>query len=348
MSGFLFVPPHIFEAIARNGSPEQRSRAQRALRLGETMRAARARAGRPVRATPGSPARRAPGEKSRIVSTASFGRRLPGTRARVEHQAGTGDAAVDGLYDRLGAAFDLFWDVYGRDSIDGNGMQMAATAHFDSECQNALWDGRQVVVSDGADGIFTSFDGAEVIGHEVSHGIVGFTANLDYIGQAGALSESICDVFGSLVKQYAEKPRRFAAQASWLIGAGLLAPGLHGCALRSMRDPGTAYDDALLGADPQPAHMREYVTTASDDCGVHINSGIPSKAFCLVALALGGYAWTKAGNIWYRTLLDPRLTHTAQFRDFANLTAETARALYGKVERRVVVDAWHQVGIVVT
>jgi Zn-dependent metalloprotease len=345
---FPFVPPHIFEAIVRNGTPAQRGRAERGLRFGEALRATRGHS-RPAPAQATEAARRPPGEKSRVISTASHGRRLPGSRMRVEHQGGTRDTYVDEMFDGLGAVLDFFWEVYRRDSIDGAGAILEATVHYDSDCQNAIWDGQRVVASDGGDGIVTRFTGAlEVIGHEVTHGIIGRTANLDYIGQAGALTESLCDVFGSMVKQYAENPRRPAAQADWLMGAGLLAPGIAGIALRSMMNPGSAYDDALLGADPQPAHMRDYVTTASDDCGVHINSGIPNRAFCLVAISLGGYSWAKAGSIWYRTLLDPRLAHTAQFRDFANLTAESARVLYGKVERRIVVDAWHQVGIVVT
>ena len=312
------------------------------------MRAARALSRLKAPAGAADAPRTAPAEKDRVVCSASYGRRLPGARMRAERQESTGDVQVDEMFDGLGAAFDLFWEVYHRNSVDDAGVSLEATVHYDNDCQNAIWDGRRVVVSDGGDGVITRFTGSlEVIGHEITHGIIGQTANLDYIGQAGALSESLCDVFGSLVKQYAENPRRPAAQADWLMGAGLFAPGIAGSALRSLKNPGTAYHDALLGADPQPAHMRDYVTTVSDDCGVHINSGIPNRAFFLVAIGLGGYSWTKAGNIWYRTLVDPRLTHTSQFRDFANLTAESARVLYGKVERRVVVDAWHQVGIVV-
>ena len=48
-----------------------------------------------------------------------------------------------------------------------------------------------------------------------------------------------------------------------------------------MKEPGTAYDDPILGKDPQPAHMRDYVVTLEDNGGVHINSGIPNHAFFL-------------------------------------------------------------------
>ena len=112
-----------------------------------------------------------------------------------------------------------------------------------------------------------------------------------------------------------------------------------------MAAPGTAYDDPMLGKDPQPDHMSRYDNTARDNGGVHINSGIPNKAFYLVATSLGGNSWDVAGNIWYQTLLDSRLSATAQFQDFADLTAVNAGNLYGASARAAVVQAWHDVGI---
>ena len=115
-----------------------------------------------------------------------------------------------------------------------------------------------------------------------------------------------------------------------------------------MKAPGTAYDDPELGGkDPQPSHMDGYVTTASDNGGVHINSGIPNHAFYLVAVALGGYAWERAGRIWYETLRDPQLGADAQFADFARLTAATATRLFGAEAERAVTGAWDAVGVAV-
>jgi hypothetical protein len=170
-----------------------------------------------------------------------------------------------------------------------------------------------------------------------------YTAKLVYSNQSGALNESVSDVFGSMVKQYALG--QTSAQADWLIGAGLLAAGVKGVALRSMKAPGTAYDDPVLGKDPQPDHMSKYVNTTSDNGGVHINSGIPNKAFYLTSIALGGNSWDRAGHIWYNTLLDTRLSASAQFQDFANLTVDNANKLYGATVGNAVVQAWQQVGI---
>jgi Zn-dependent metalloprotease len=121
-------------------------------------------------------------------------------------------------------------------------------------------------------------------------------------------------------------------------------------ALRSMKAPGTAFDDPILGRDPQPAHMKDYVRTFDDNGGVHINSGIPNHAFYQLATALGGYAWEKAGRIWYETLKDARLRRNSGFRRFATLTVSNARRLYGtaSAEQKAVIAAWKAVGIAVT
>jgi Zn-dependent metalloprotease len=206
-----------------------------------------------------------------------------------------------------------------------------------------------MIFGDGDGRLFNRFTIAvDVIGHELTHGVTGHTANLDYNGQPGALNESVSDVFGSMVKQYAASPRQSSAQADWLIGAGLLMPSVKGVALRSMIAPGTAYNDPVLGKDPQPAHMKDYVTTTSDDGGVHINSGIPNKAFARLAISFGGSSWEKAGQIWYRTLTDARLAPSSQFMDFARLTVVHALQLYGVDGKQAAADAWSQVGVNVT
>ncbi|MFD8493044.1 M4 family metallopeptidase [Amycolatopsis sp. NPDC059657] len=280
----------------------------------------------------------------RFLYSAENKQTLPGKLIRAEGQPASGDVTVDEAYDGLGATFKLYWDIYQRNSIDNMGMDLKGTVHFGVKYNNAFWNGSQMVFGDGDGVIFNRFTIAvDVMGHELTHGVTGHQAGLVYHDQPGALNESMSDVFGSLVKQYALK--QTAAQADWLIGQGLLATGINGVALRSMKAPGTAYNDPKLGKDPQPDHMSKYVNTTSDNGGVHINSGIPNKAFCLLAIALGNNAWDKAGRIWYTTLCDPRLSSTAQFLDFANLTAANASMLYGANEAQAVIDAWAQVGV---
>ena len=344
---YSIIPPYILEAIARNGTPAQRKIAKQSLKETEVFRAIRI-SKLESRILPFT-AFTSP-HKNRLVYNTSNSAKLPGTLVRNEGQQPVKDVAVNEAYDGLGATFDLFWDIFNRNSIDNAGMDMKATVHYRNKYDNAFWNGNQMVFGDGDGTIFNRFTIAiDVIGHELTHGVTGDTAGLVYSDQPGALNESISDVFGSLVKQYSQNPKQTSAQADWLIGAGLLTPDIKGIALRSLKAPGTAYDDPVLGGkDPQPAHMNNYDNTKSDNGGVHINSGIPNHAFYLAAIALGGYSWEKAGRIWYETLIDSRLSATAQFLDFASLTVANARSIFGDAERSAVVNAWQQVGISVS
>jgi Zn-dependent metalloprotease len=345
---FCILPPHILEAIAQQGDEEDRKWALQTLAADASARSERITQ-QMLRIAAGPPAPSLLPHKQRQIYTANNGSTLPGTGVRSEGQAPTGDAATDEAYDGLGATFDLYWNIFHRNSIDNAGENLIGTVHYLSGYDNAFWNGTQMVFGDGDGKYFNRFTIAiDVMGHELTHGVTAHQANLVYHDQPGALNESMSDVFGSLVKQYAHSPQQTAAQADWLIGAGLFTAAVNGVALRSMKAPGTAYDDKVLGKDPQPAHMSHYVVTTSDNGGVHINSGIPNHAFYLLAVALGGHAWEKAGLIWYTTLCDPRLSANAQFQDFANLTADNAGRLFSEVEQDAVISAWEQVGIIVT
>ena len=290
----------------------------------------------------------AEGHKQRAIYDARHQQSLPGALVRAEGAKPTGDAAADEAYEGLGATFDFYWNVFQRNSIDDAGLALDATVHFGQNYDNAFWNGERMVFGDGDGKLFNRFTIAlDVIGHELTHGVTQDEARLAYSGQSGALNESVSDVFGSLIKQRASK--QSAAQADWLIGAGLLARGVKGVALRSMKAPGTAYDDPVLGKDPQPAHMRDYVHTLEDNGGVHINSGIPNHAFYLAASTIGGFAWEKAGRIWYETLRDSNLRPTSGFRRFARLTVVNAGHLFGEggAEEQAVRAAWNAVGVAV-
>jgi Zn-dependent metalloprotease len=91
--------------------------------------------------------------------------------------------------------------------------------------------------------------------------------------------------------------------------------------------------------------MPGYVHTSADSGGVHTNSGIPNHAFYLAATRLGGFAWEKAGRIWYETLRDKRLKPTATFRQFARCTVQNAAHFFGNAERKAVTAAWDEVGV---
>ena len=345
---FCVIPPYVLEQIARNGSPKQRAAALRTQSVDTTFRALRV-AALAAGLVPGPGiVPRAPETmaRRRSIFDAAGRQDLPGTLVRSEGQADTDDPAVNEAYHGLGATFDFFAEVLGRNSIDDEGMPLQATVHFGQDYSNAFWNSVQMVFGDGDGDLFNRFAIAlDVIGHELTHGVTEDESKLQYFNQSGALNESMSDVFGSLIKQYVH--RQTAQQADWLIGAGLLAAGVQGVALRSMKEPGSAFDDPVLGKDPQPAHMNDFVNTLADNGGVHVNSGIPNHVFYLVATRIGGPAWEKAGRIWYDALRDARVKPNTGFRRFARITHDVAGRLYGVggLEQDAVRFGWDAVGI---
>ena len=300
------VPPHILRNIITETKSElQRERAWQTLHMSDEIRGQRQAATLPASlgVTPAS-------DKRRSVFDAQELQDLPGILKRSEGQGDTGDLAVDEAYFGSGATYDLFLE-YGRNSIDDRGMRLDSTVHFSKGYDNAFWNGQQMVYGDGdedlpeAERLWNRITFAvDIIGYELTHGVTENEAALVYRSQPGALNESFSDVFGSLVKQRVLK--QTAAEADWLIGEGLFTANVKGKAIRSMKEPGTAFDDPVIGKDIQPGHMRDYLNgpNSVDHGGVHVNSGIPNHAFFFVATEMGGHAWEKAGLIWYITLRD--------------------------------------------
>ena len=344
------TPPHMLKKIVAQGTDIQREAALRTITTSEQIRAERRTAQELMAFMGALPVSTG---KQRIVFDAQNESKLPGVEARKEGEDPVSDVAVNEAYDGSGITYDLFFDIYGRDSIDGNGLRLDSTVHYQKGYDNAFWNGKQMVYGDGdedlpeAQRLFNRFTIAlDIIAHELTHGVTSYEANLVYWDQSGALNESMSDVFGSLVKQY--QHQQTAEEADWIIGEGLFTANVNGAGIRNMKAPGTAYDDPTLGKDPQPGHMDDYVNTIEDNGGVHINSGIPNRAFYVTAVELGGYAWEKAGQIWYNTLTD-KLDVRSNFQEAANMTFEAAGELFGNgsLEQQAVGKGWAEVGITV-
>ena len=329
-------------SLAREATPEQRLAILETLALDHSFRLARAEiAGRPgtslaqrLGTTGGTPHRLIYDQAHSTANTA-------GTLARAEGQPAVSDASINQAYDNFGSTYQLYWDVFHRDSIDNQGMAIAGLVHYGTKYDNAFWDGQgHMFFGDGDGQLLTdTTKGLDVIGHELTHGVTQYEANLTYSGQSGALNESISDVFGSLVKQY--HLGQTADEGDWLIGADIVGPALSP-ALRSMKAPGTANPH-----DTQPSHMDHYLKTTSDNGGVHTNSGIPNHAFAVVATTIGGKSWEAAGSIWYDSLADPRLKPNASFSAFAAITLRQARSRFGatSAEADAVQAGWDAVGV---
>ena len=335
----FIIPEYLNKKIYEKGTSCQKVKAWKNVIMTEQLRGRRNIAGMLQSFMPKS-------EKLyRVIYDAENSEKLPGYIARTEGQRTKGGRTVSEAYDYSGRTYDFFKEVFDRNSINDSGMDLESTVHYGEDYNNAFWNGTQMVYGDGDGDIFNRFTKCiEVVGHELTHGITQYEAALEYQGQPGALNESFSDIFGSLIKQYYLK--QTAEKADWLIGKDLLTNKIKGVALRSMKEPGTAYNDPVIGKDLQPSHIKQYKTMTEDNGGVHINSGIPNKAFYLTAIQIGGYAWEKAGRIWYITLRD-RLRERSTFQNVVNITSEVAGTIYGKnsVEQKAVMLGWKGVGL---
>jgi len=244
------------------------------------------------------------------------------------------------------ASWDFYYQLFSRNSIDDNGQAINQYINFDKRLDNAYWDGRRMIYGDGDKIVFRSFTSdIDIIGHELTHGVTENECNLIYENQAGALNESFSDIFGIMIKQ--KYLNENVKKSNWLIGEKVMLGRKY--AIRSMKAPGTAYlNHPFLGSDPQPATMDNYVelpnTSEGDWGGVHFNSGIPNFAFYVAAFNIGGFAWEKAGRIWYAVLTDKNLAQDSSFIDVKNLTIVQAEKLYGinSPEVTAVKQGWNE------
>jgi Zn-dependent metalloprotease len=322
------LPPDLLDKLARAGDAVVRDAALDTLQMDHLFRITRAEAAGRLggrQALPITFARIGGKPQRTIYDQQHSTSQTPGKVARTEGQRAVKDKAVNQAYDGLGWTYRFYWEKFERDSIDGQGLPLLGMVHFGRNYDNAFWDNvRHMFFGDG-DGriLMQTTAGIDVIGHELTHGVTQHEANLTYSGQSGALNESVSDVFGIQVKQFALK--QTVAKSDWLIGADIVGPALQP-ALRSMKAPGTANSH-----DSQPGDMDHYVPGGD----VHVNSGIPNRAFYETATALGGYAWDAAGPIWYRTLTDTNLAPSATFQDFGRLTVRNAERVYGASSKEV-------------
>jgi Zn-dependent metalloprotease len=320
------LPPNVLDRLARSDDPDVRASALDAIRVDARFRIARAESASRTggRATAPVTFARIGGSPNRTIYDQNHGSsQTLGRVVRAEGQPETDDLAATEAYDGLGRTYEYFWTTFQRDSIDGQSRTLHGCVHQGENYPNAFWDGRAMFFGDGDGQMLTrTTAGVDVIGHELTHGVTQFEANLVYSGQSGALNESISDVFGIQIKQRALG--QDVTTSDWLIGADIVGPALQP-ALRSMKDPGQA--------------------NPHDD--VHTNSGIPNKAFYVLATTLGGNAWDTAGPIWYATLRDARLTPTATFQEFARLSVRNAMMIYGAqtTEADAVRGSWEAVKV---
>lgn len=227
----------------------------------------------------------------------------------------------------------FFQEIFNRQGIDNKNMDTISSVHYGFNYNNAFWTGKQMVYGDGDGEVFERFTKSiDVIAHELTHGITQYAAGLKYEEQPGALNEAMSDIFATMIKQRILGQTVTDESTDWLIGKGLFTKKMGGdnIALRSLKDPGTAYNvPGTLGKDPQVGNMHDYISLGNEkvsednDYGwVHLNSGIINKAFYKASMAYGGFSWGPIGKIWYQALLDSH--PNTSFEEFAKKTIKLA------------------------
>lgn len=327
------VPPHLLEELVRRHPENPAYR--------ETIKKTEAMSLRADRPT-ANQAAQVDHKGAREVYDAQ-GQETVGKKVRSEGEPPTRDPEVNQTYDYSGDVRSFYADIHKRNSIDGKGMKLESTVNYGQNFENAFWDGQRMTYGrPGPESPFRTFVERGVSGHEVTHGVTQHEAGTVYRNQPGALNEHFSDVWGVLIDQRARN--QTAAEASWLVGEGIWKPTVQGKALRSMLEPGSAYNDKMIGKDPQPGHMKDYINTRRDNGGVHLNSGIPNRAFALFAREIGGYAWEgPAPHIWYEARA--KAGSQPSFAQFAHHTIEAAKKLGFEAEVPRLQKAWSDVGI---
>ncbi len=254
------------------------------------------------------------------------------------------------------AVYDYYLDTFGRDGIDGaggpgfvssltgSGTTISVIVDYGYSYANAFWAGDYMAIGGGDGSTFGSLSTLDIVGHEMTHGVVEQTAALIYANESGALDESIADIFGAMV----ERHTLGESDATWTVGEDCLTPGTPGDAVRYMYDPtldGYARD-----------HYDDLYTGPADSGGVHDNAGIGYLAFYLAAQggthptypsrSFYGIGADDAAAIWYRALT----TYMSSSTDFAGareatLSAATDLHGEGSVEYNIVALAWAEVGV---
>jgi Zn-dependent metalloprotease len=263
---------------------------------------------------------------------------LPGTA--IASPQSSGDSTVKRTFKNTTDVAKFFAKEFGRNSLDGLGMDLISSVHYGDKYNNAFWNGQQMTYGDGDNSIFLDFTlGNDVVGHELTHGLTQFTLQLAYVDEAGGLNESMSDVFGSMFRQW--EANQTVDKADWLIGKDIMGPKAKAAGytcLRDMAKPGSS-----KALSQQPSHYSGY----SPGMDPHISSGIPNNAFYRAATAIGGKSWLKAGQVWFEALTNTGPKPNMTMKQFADRTRAIAKTKYGVAskEDKGVDSAWKAVGL---
>lgn len=266
------------------------------------------------------------------------------------HNVNKDDGALDAHWGAM-MTYDYFKNVHGRNSYDNLNSKLKNYVHYGSAYDNAGWSfaNNAMIYGDGGT-IFDILTSLDVIGHEIAHGVCQYSAELIYQGESGAINESLSDIWGACIEEYAAPEKQ-----QWLMGEDIVK---YGSALRNMSNPKSV-------DSPQPNTYKgtywkntEDVSWANDYGGVHTNSGVMNYWFYLLSeggygtndkgwnYSVSGISMNKAAKIVYRAET-VYMTQNTNFINAREYTIAAAKDIYGSNSQEVqsVKDAWYAVGV---
>ncbi len=340
----FFVPPSLLRALADGHSLRPRDPAAFGQSFADTAQLGATRTGLLLSTLP--PHTKIPNEALQASPVHLFDCAhltvLPGNPLAALDQAAPAGAAVAAVTAQV---LTFYRTVLGRDSIDAQGGPVVSSLNYGQQFQNAFWSGQMMVYGNGDQHVFVDFWHApDVICHEITHGVTERESGLVYVGESGAVNESISDCFAAVFHQWA-RGLPASDPSGWLLGAGILGPAATDQGFTCLRDMvGPTAPHCLT---PQPS-----IYPNRDPAGdVHLNSGIPNRAFALFARAVGGNAYDSPIRLWYAACTDKALTANATIADFAAATIRAANGWTGPDAATLSValrTAWANVKVVPT
>ncbi|MBL7911096.1 MAG: M4 family metallopeptidase [Bacteroidia bacterium] len=239
--------------------------------------------------------------------------------------------------------YDYYMTAHNRNSIDGAGYKLLSYVHYNTNYNNAFWDGLRMTYGDGNGTTFTILTALDVCGHEVTHGLTSNTSNLTYSNESGALNESFSDIFGTMIENYGRP-----TQWDWKIGQDMTPSGQ---GIRNMQNPN-------LFSDPDTYLGTYWYTGTADNGGVHTNSGVSNYWFYLLsqggtgtndinnAYNVTGITKASAAQIAFRALT-VYFTPSTNYLAARGYCIQAAKDIFGNCSNEVVqtTNAWYAVGV---
>ena len=244
------------------------------------------------------------------------------------------DPAAVSAHFNAGMVYDYFRSKFSRKSINGEGGSIRSYVNVPDEdgtsLDNAFWNGDAMFYGNGGKELRSLARALDVAGHEITHGIIQNTANLEYEDEPGALNESFADVFGAMIDR-----------DDWKMGEDVVLPSAFPSgALRDLSNPNNG-GSSLNDPGWQPASYSARYTGTADNGGVHINSGITNRAFFLFATQVGK---DMAEQVYYLALSN-YLTRSSRFVDARLAVVRAAREKGGESVAKAAETAFETVGI---